>query len=202
MKRTQTTLRIFCLILVFVMVFSLVPVFANAADNAASVTVNGKTTGYATVQAAVDAAAASGGTVTLLGDVELEAPVSCTTGTVTIDLAGHTLANKSFGDVYALYVNGADVTVTNGTLLADAMDPCIYVQSGNLVVEDVVCETRNKAVIVAGGTMTAESIIATNPIIVEGGKLTINGGSMEQLKVSGGEIVVNGGSFIADSTTT
>ena len=55
MKRTRTMLRIFCLILVFVLVLSLVPVFANAADNVASVTAGGETTGYATLQAAVDA---------------------------------------------------------------------------------------------------------------------------------------------------
>ena len=91
MKRTHSMLRILSMILVFVMVFSLVPVFANAAGNVASATVNGNTIGYATVQAAVDAAAASGGTVTLLCDVELEESVSCTTGTVTIDLANHTL---------------------------------------------------------------------------------------------------------------
>ena len=168
-------------------------------NNVATVTINGQTTSYATVQAAVDVAAVSGSTVTLLHDVTLDAPVSCTTGTFAIDLAGYTLANTSLSDVYALYVDGADVTVSNGTLLVDGLDPCIYVQSGNVIVNDVDANSRSKAVVVAGGTMTINHLTANVPVIVEGGKLTINDGSMRQLKVAGGEMVVNGGSFAANS---
>lgn len=63
-------IRIISLILIGLLIIGIIPAFAFASSDVASATVNGVTTGYAPVQAAVDAAA-NGGTVTLLADVEL-----------------------------------------------------------------------------------------------------------------------------------
>ncbi|MBQ9762250.1 MAG: starch-binding protein [Oscillospiraceae bacterium] len=205
----KKTIRIICLILVGLMVLGLIPVIALASANVASATVNGVTTGYDTVQAAVDAAAAGNGTVTILADVELEAPVSITSGTVTIDLAGFRLANYVYGENnHVLYVNGGTLTVTDtsaaktGTLTPNGssiFNAGVHVASGSAIIDGVICDGGQCALSIDDGTMIINDVTTDEDISINGGTLTVNGGNMEGLDMSGGETIVNGGTF---STTS
>ena len=205
-------LRIICLILAGVMILGLIPAIAMASTNVASATVNGVTTGYDTVQAAVDAAAAGNGTVTILADVELEAPVSITSGAVTIDLAGFKLANNVYGENnHVLYVNGGNLTVTDssaaktGTLSPNGSsiyNAGVHVDSGSANINGVICDGGQCALSISDGTMVINGVTTDEDVCIKGGVCTVNGGSMEQLDMSGGETIVNGGTFSTTSGIT
>ena len=202
MKRNRTMLRIFCLILVFILVLGLVPVFANAADNVASVTVGGKTTGYATVQAAVDAAAASNGTVKMLADAKLEGPVTITSGTLTLDLAGKSIR---YSEGNALEVDGATLTVTDsstektGVLAGGAKsidDTAIRVDSGSVTINGGTLSGYMASVRAYGGTVVINNMTTDDEISNYGGNITINGGVFnDKLDIVDGKTFVNGGTF-------
>ena len=207
--KKQSTKRVLSLVLALVLVLGVLPVTAMASGNVASVTINGTTTEYASVQAAVDAAAVSGGTVKLLADVELDAQVDITSGSFTFDLAGYTLAYYSTGNV--LYVDGATLTVTDSSAeKTGTLTPCgssiynsgIWLDSGSVTVDGAISNGGYRGLTVAGGTMTVNDFTTDEDVCIQGGELIINGGSMEQLDMSGGETIVNGGYFSTTSGIT
>lgn len=203
--------RIICLVLAGLMILSLIPAIAMASANVASATVGGVTTGYDTVQAAVDAAAAGNGTVTLLADVELEAPVNITSGNVTIDLAGFKLANYVYGENnHVLYVQGGNLTVTDsssaktGTLTPNSssiFNAGVHVESGSAIINGVICDGGYCALSIDSGSLTIKDVTTDEDICINGGTVTVNGGNMEQLDMSGGDTTVNGGTFSTTSGT-
>ena len=207
----KKTIRIISLILIGLLILGIIPAFAFASSDVASATVNGVTTGYASVQAAVDAAA-NGGTVTLLADVELEAPINITTGTVTIDLAGHQLANYVSGENnHVLYVQGGNLTVTDtstaktGTLTPNGssiFNAGVHVESGSAIIKGVICNGGYCALSIDSGSLTIDDVTTDEDICINGGTVTVNGGNMEQLDMSGGDTTVNGGTFSTTSGTT
>ena len=135
-------------------------------------------TKYTTVQAAIDAAETTGGTVYLLQDVAEYVTIS--TGSVTLNLNGHTLSEDS----------------TNGQAQAT-----IHVMGGDLTIEDTAgsgtvstSEENKPALRIAGGSVTLKSgtILGTRysrtVVNIEGSSasLTVSGGAIWSEAKSGG----------------
>ena len=133
---------------------------------------------YASLQAAVNAAAASGGTVTLARDVSENATV--TGGTLTVDLNRKTwLADISENpDIWGripLTVTGGSVTLENGTLdqgrTTSAGSYGIRIQGGSVTV-------KGNAVVIGSNTTGSEANISYPAIRLEsGGTLTLETGA-------------------------
>lgn len=165
---------------------------------------------YKSLQAAIDDAA-DGQTVTVVSDVDLDAPLVVTSGkTVVLDLNGKTVSDiaTSASASYLLNVKGgADLTIKNGTLSFAATTPDTswggeglpdypgYANNtvrneGVLTIENAVLENKTKK----GGA----SYVVDN---YAGAKLTVNEGSV--LNQAGGDIAIrmfNGGSGAIDVT--
>lgn len=134
--------------------------------------------GYASLQAAVNAAAASGGTVKLARDVSEN--VTVTGGTLTVDLNGKTwLADISENpDIWGripLTVAGGSVTLENGTLdqgrTTSAGSYGIRIQGGSVTV-------KGNAVVIGSNTTGSEANISYPAIRLEsGGGLTLATGA-------------------------
>ena len=134
---------------------------------------------YASLQAAVNAAAkaADGGTVTLARDVSENATV--TGGTLTVDLNRKTwLADISENpDIWGripLTVTGGSVTLENGTLdqgrTTSAGSYGIRIQGGSVTV-------KGNAVMIGSNTTGSEANISYPAIILESGDLTLETGA-------------------------
>ena len=110
-----------------------IAVQANTA-NVAEVTIDGKTTQYADIVAAFDAAQlAESASVKLLTDVTTTSEIKVDSGTFTIDLNGKKWEGT---DTHTLLVSGGNVTVTStdgvGTITCSSNN-AIYVDSGATV---------------------------------------------------------------------
>lgn len=165
---------------------------------------------YQSLQAAVDDAS-DGQTVTVVTDIDLDAPLVVATGKkVVLDLNGKTISDvaTSASASYLLNVkSGAEVTVKNGTLSFAATTPDTswggeglpdypgYANNtirneGTLTIDNAVLENRT----MKGGA----SYVIDN---YSGAKLTVNDGSV--LNQAGGDIAIrmfNGGSGAIDVT--
>ena len=134
--------------------------------------------GYASLQAAVNAAAASGGTVKLARDVSEN--VTVTGGTLTVDLNRKTwLADISENpDIWGripLTVTGGSVTLENGTLdqgrTTSAGSYGIRIQGGSVTV-------KGNAVVIGSNTTGSEANISYPAVRLEsGGTLTLETGA-------------------------
>ena len=147
---------------------------------------------YASLQAAVNAAAkaADGGTVTLARDVPEN--VTVTGGTLTVDLNGKTwLADISknpdiWGGRIPLTVTGGSVTLENGTLdqgwTTSAGSYGIRIQGGSVTV-------KGNAVVIGSNTTGSADNISYPAIILESGDLTLETGAtlVHGLKVPEGK---------------
>ena len=146
---------------------------------------------YASLQAAVNAAAkaADGGTVTLARDVPEN--VTVTGGTLTVDLNGKTwLADISENlDIWGripLTVTGGSVTLENGTLdqgrTTSAGSYGIRIQGGSVTV-------KGNAVVIGSNTTGSGANISYPAIILESGDLTLETGAtlVHGLKVPEGK---------------
>ena len=110
-----------------------IAVQANTA-NVAEVTIDGKTTQYATLTEAItEAQNSEGSTVKLLADVTTTSEIKVDSGTFTIDLNGKKWEGT---DTHTLLVSGGNVTVTStdgvGTITCSSNN-AIYVDSGATV---------------------------------------------------------------------
>ena len=132
---------------------------------------------YASLQAAINAAAADGGTVTLARDVSEN--VTVTGGTLTVDLNGKTwLADISENpDIWGripLTVTGGSVTLENGTLdqgrTTSAGSYGIRIQGGSVTV-------KGNAVVIGSNTTGSAANISYPAIILESGDLTLETGA-------------------------
>ena len=144
---------------------------------------------YASLQAAINAAAADGGTVTLARDVSENATV--TGGTVTVDLNGNqwsasiSEAANLWGHI-PLTVTGGSVTLENGTLnqgrTSSAGSYGIRIQGGSVTV-------KGTAVVIGSNTTGSAANISYPAIILESGDLTLETGAtlVHGLKVPEGK---------------
>ena len=134
---------------------------------------------YASLQAAINAAAAAadGGTVKLAQDVSKN--VTVTGGTLTVDLNGKTwLAdiskNPDIWDRIPLTVTGGSVTLENGTLdqgwTTSAGSYGIRIQGGSVTV-------KGNAVVIGSNTTGSADNISYPAIILESGDLTLETGA-------------------------
>ena len=132
---------------------------------------------YASLQAAVNAAAASGGTVKLARDVSEN--VTVTGGTLTVDLNGKTwLADISENlDIWGcipLTVTGGSVTLENGTLdqghTSSMGSYGIRIQGGSVTV-------KGNAVVIGSNTTGSAANISYSAIELEDGGLTLATGA-------------------------
>ena len=144
---------------------------------------------YASLQAAINAAAADGGTVTLARDVSENATV--TGGTLTVDLNRKTwLADISKNpDIWGripLTVTGGSVTLENGTLDQGQTSSMgsygIRIQGGSVTV-------KGTAVVIGSNTTGSAANISYPAIILESGDLTLETGAtlVHGLKVPEGK---------------
>ena len=134
---------------------------------------------YASLQAAINAAAAaaSGGTVTLARDVSENATV--TGGTVTVDLNGNqwsasiSEAANLWGHI-PLTVTGGSVTLENGTLdqgrTTSAGSYGVRIQGGSVTV-------KGNAVVIGSNTTGSAANISYPAIILKSGDLTLETGA-------------------------
>ena len=132
---------------------------------------------YASLQAAINAAAASGGTVTLARDVSEN--VTVTGGTVTVDLnenqwsASISEAANLWGHI-PLTVTGGSVTLENGTLnqgrTSSAGSYGVRIQGGSVTV-------KGTAVVIGSNTTGSAANISYPAIILEDGDLTLETGA-------------------------
>ena len=144
---------------------------------------------YASLQAAVNAAVASGGTVKLARDVSEN--VTVTGGTLTVDLNRKTwLADISENpDIWGripLTITGGSVTLENGTLdqgrTTSAGSYGIRIQGGSVTV-------KGNAVVIGSNTTGSAANISYPAIILESGDLTLETGAtlVHGLKVPEGK---------------
>lgn len=180
-------------------------------------------TGYETLQAAVNAAAA-GETVVLNKDVTLSTPLSLS-GNITLDLGGMRLTESEAG---VIVVNGGDVSITHGSisLTSGSGSYILNVTGGSLVTSDITllgygasgvnvtggsytaasgtiqCESGYGIRVTDGATASMENglIIATNGVFIANGGSTfnMNGGniSASQYGIVGNGLAQNGGTTI------
>ena len=144
---------------------------------------------YASLQAAINAAAADSGTVTLARDVSENATV--TGGTVTVDLnrnqwsASISEAANLWGHI-PLTVTGGSVTLENGTLnqgrTSSAGSYGVRIQGGSVTV-------KGTAVVIGSNTTGSAANISYPAIILESGDLTLETGAtlVHGLKVPEGK---------------
>ena len=144
---------------------------------------------YASLQAAINAAAADGGTVTLARDVSENVTVAG--GTVTVDLNGNqwsasiSEAANLWGHI-PLTVTGGSVTLENGTLdqgrTTSAGSYGIRIQGGSVTV-------KGNAVVIGSNTTGSADNISYPAIILESGDLTLETGAtlVHGLKVPKGK---------------
>ena len=133
---------------------------------------------YASLQAAVNAAAASGGTVTLARDVSENVTVAG--GTVTVDLNGKQWSASiseapNLWGLIPLTVTGGSVTLENGTLdqghTSSMGSYGIRIQGGSVTV-------KGNAVVIGSNTTGSEANISYPAIRLEsGGALTLETGA-------------------------
>ena len=133
---------------------------------------------YASLQAAVNAAAARGGTVTLAREVSEN--VTVTGGTLTVDLNGNQWSASisqapNLWGLIPLTVTGGSVTLENGTLdqgrTSSMGNYGIRIQGGSVTV-------KGTAVVIGSNTTGSATNISYPAIILESGDLTLETGAM------------------------
>lgn len=176
-----------------------------ATTNVASVTIDGVTTEYATLNEAFTAASYKTATITLLCDYDAayEAKQPYTSGKTTetvFDLGGHTLSYTNL--VADLYTSrnptfSGTCTIQNGTIEADnryfalssyASSECTMTIKGNVTINTTneYCNAlgvlKNATLIVeSGATITSNNSDKNKPgaiCVYDGGKVILNGGTV------------------------
>ena len=134
-------------------------------EAASVISVNGTTTNYATLPAALNAAQ-NGDTVTLLSDVDLGETYVTIDKSITFDLGDKTLSSsKAWLSYGVLMVKNATVTVKNGTVKAAGDDSCAIRAYGS------------------GASMTLENVTAT----VTSGKSSVTVGDFGSAVIKSGD---------------
>ncbi len=177
-------------------------------------------TEYMKVQEAIDAAAPSAGTVHLLQDVE--ECITISTGSVTLDLSGHTLSASDDPTAQAvIHVKGGTLTIedTAGNGKVSTSDDqmkalriekdSVTLESGTILGNDgsgtvVNIEGSSASLTVSGGTIRSEAKRGDNTMgmvqISEGCTLNLDGGELSSRHLhairnnGGGTVTMTGGS--------
>lgn len=130
---------------------------------------------YAKLDHAV-AAAADGGTVTLLEDITTTAAISINKK-ITVDFNQYTITGEST-DVMNVENVSADATLKNGTIVSNQKG--INISAGTVALQDMVVTTDGVGLTVSGGTVSADKAsvftsTADNAIVLTDGELTMAG---------------------------
>ncbi len=168
------------------------------ASCAATVTVNGETTTYKTLAAAVDAAnaASNDATITLLCDASLDSSItfSNTNAAITLDLNGYDITRGDNNTTAALiYVTDGTVTVQDTSVNADGT---IYSANYSVTVDDTTTTYAGYGIIISGGTVNVNSgtVAGYRAIYGSAGTLNITGGTVSGTQlgvVADGTLIVN-----------
>ena len=151
------------------------------------------TTGYATLEAAIDAAT-DGQTITMLTDVELDEAVDINKS-ITLDLGGKTISiSAAYPDLYAISVSSGTVTITGDGTIDAGNEIALLVSDGAVTIENGSFGTVG----VDGGSL--EITDGTfGALMTNGGTTTVNGGEFsETVQGYGGSLTINGGTFTAE----
>ncbi len=175
--RTKT--RLTALLISVLMIFAMLPLAVFAADgDVAEVTINGTTTGYASIGAAWVAAQKSttqNATVKLLADCQLDNYYRQTDYIITLDLNGHVLKAAEGKQHFGVWVD-ATLTITDSNPTAEHW----YTKDATTGLYTLVEEGTGGAFMIPGGVITggvAPSGKNGGAIIVEGGTLYVEGGN-------------------------
>ena len=158
--------------------------------------------------AALKAALTAGGNIILGADIIRENTKDITAVpeniTAVLDLNGKTITSAPAvpGVNYEIICVNGNLTIkdsdTNGTITANSVISCIYVEGGNLTIEagNFICDPDlSYAVDVYSGNAVINGGTFNSFNVVEG-KAVINGGTFTDFNVSdGGNAVINGGEF-------
>ncbi len=200
-----------------------VPAGEGQAPRAGDVAQFGNTK-YPTVQEAIDAAAPSAGTVHLLQDVK--ECITISTGSVTLDLSGHTLSAGNDPTAQAvIHVKGGTLTIEdtagNGKVsTSDDQMKALRIEKGSVTLDsgtllgDVGSETlvsiegSSASLTVTGGAIRSEAQNSDNTMgmvqISEGCTLKLDGGVLYSSFLhairnnGGGRVTMTGGSVTVD----
>ncbi len=142
--------------------------------------------GYFTLQAAVQYAAENGGVIKLIRDIELTETITVT-GTVTLDLNGHTITgtdNNNVGNFYLINVNKGNLTINDtvgtGAITLTATVERNWSSSSVVVANNQGTVTVNGGTIEhLGGTSMAYAIDNLTNGTIGDANLVINGGKVE-----------------------
>ena len=199
-----------------------VPAGEGQAPRAGAVAKFGNTK-YPTVQEAIDAAAPSAGTVHLLQDVTEY--VTIDTGSVTLDLSGHTLSASDDGAARAaIYVTGGTLTIEdtagNGEVFTSQDVPALRIAGGSVTLNSgtlrgddgsktlVSIEGSSASLTVKDGAIRSEAQSGDNDMgmvqISKGCTLKLDGGVLYSSFLhairnnGGGRVTMTGGSVTVD----
>lgn len=170
------------------------------------------------LQSAIDTAEV-GATVTMSANEQANITIN---KSITLDLAGHTLTNAGSNGITLKVIDGATVTVQNGTIMGGAGNYNIQVgqavnSTENLTLKNVIATAGNNgsSMIDNWGTLTIESGTYTGGLNVvkseEGSTLNIHGGKFTLSYATNGytgvilaygTTTITGGEFIQSLITT
>ena len=184
------------------------------ATDEASVTINGETLYYATLEEAFSAASGKTATITMLNDAEC----SSTSGVainvksnITLDMNGKTLSGKSMGSVGIINVgtDGSLLVQGPGTVKSTNIGLSCTSRSANMTVEDITVDVSDadEGFYIVSGTVTLNNVQITGKAskyavyLYDTGNMTINNVSATETGYcdvyynSSGTLKINGGTF-------
>ena len=158
--------------------------------------------------AALKAALTAGGNIILGADIIRENTKDITAVpeniTAVLDLNGKTITSAPAvpGVNYEIICVNGNLTIkdsdTNGTITANSVISCIYVEGGNLTIEagNFICDPDlSYAVDVYSGNAVINGGTFTNFNVFDEGKAVINGGEFQNYIGTSGSVIINGGTF-------
>ncbi len=170
-KKLLSTLLTLCLILV------MAPVTALAADTAV------------TTEEALKAAVANGGSIMLDNDIALTSRVEITSGTVTIDLNGHTISlaegYSSKGNCMIMVSDGASLTLNDSVGTGKVTNTSNEKEYGAVCVWGSNNDSSPTTLVVNGGTYEGYYYGVVGNGTAHNTDITINGGTMNGVNGTG-----------------
>ena len=164
--------------------------------------------------AALKAALTAGGNIILGADITRENTKDITAVpeniTAVLDLNGKTITSAPAvpGVNYEIICVNGNLTIkdsdTNGTITANSVISCIYVEGGNLTIEagNFICDPDlSFAVDVYSGNAVINGGTFTNLNVLDEGKAVINGGEFQNYISTSGSLIINGGTFYGEEYT-
>ena len=164
--------------------------------------------------AGLETALTAGGNIILGADITRENTKDITAVpeniTAVLDLNGKTITSAPAvpGVNYEIICVNGNLTIkdsdTNGTITANSVISCIYVEGGNLTIEagNFICDPDlSFAVDVYSGNAVINGGTFTNLNVLDEGKAVINGGEFQNYISTSGSLIINGGTFYGEEYT-